>query len=83
MATLSKIKLFLNQKLFTFVNDFNPDFLKELGKWFLDVAKYVATVIILSVAFSSISSKAVAGLVGAAVIIVCVLTAYTIYCKIK
>ena len=30
---------------------------KELGKWFLDIAKYVATAVILSTVFSGMQGK--------------------------
>ena len=41
---------------------------KEFGKWLLDVAKYVATVVILSTIFSDIQEKSSIYIVG----IICV-----------
>lgn len=75
--------LFLKKRLTTFVASLSPDFLKELGKWFLDVAKYVATAIVISLAFSNISSKFFAGLCGVAVILGCLVTAYIIFNNTK
>jgi len=45
---------------------------KEFGKWVLDVAKYVATVVILSTFFSDMNEKAILAIGGICVIVMLV-----------
>ncbi len=41
---------------------------KEIGKWFLDIAKYVATAVVLTTIFSSVNNQGIILLGGMATI---------------
>ena len=44
---------------------------KEIGKWFMDIAKYVATAVIISSFLGSFEQKWIVYCVGSAIIAVC------------
>jgi len=46
---------------------------KEIGKWFMDIAKYVATAIIISSFLGSFEQKWAVYTVGLAIVVVCFL----------
>ena len=46
---------------------------KEIGKWFMDIAKYVATAVIISSFLGSFNNKVLVYLFGSLIVVVCFL----------
>ena len=46
---------------------------KELGKWFMDIAKYVATAVLISSFFGGLNPKWIMNLSGIIVVVFCLL----------
>ncbi|GHT33295.1 hypothetical protein FACS189434_07060 [Bacteroidia bacterium] len=44
---------------------------KEIGKWFMDIAKYVATAVLISSFLGSFNDKWLVYIIGACIVLLC------------
>ena len=51
---------------------------KELGKWIMDIAKYMATVILVSTLFRDIQEKSITLVIGGATVVIFMIVALSL-----